>query len=61
MEEAERIRMIEELTEDEMYHVGYMDAMNMVFNMMATQFETLDDESLKSRYLSRFSNNTEVH
>ena len=61
MEEAERIRMIEELTEDEMYHVGYMDAMNMVFSMMAAQFEMLDDGTLKARYLSRFSNNTEVH
>ena len=61
MEEAERIRMIEELTEDEMYHVSYMDAMNMVFNMMATQFDVLDNDTLKSRYLSRFGNNTEVH
>jgi len=32
-----------------------------VFNMMAAQFEMLDDDTLKSRYLSRFSNNTEVH
>jgi hypothetical protein len=63
MEETKRTRMIEELTEDEMYHVNYMDAMNMLFNMMATQFEMMDDETLESRYLSRFntSSNKEVH
>ena len=61
MEQAERTRMIEELTEDHMYNVNYMEAMNMLFNLFAMEFEALEDEQLKSRYLSRFSNNQEVH
>jgi len=61
MEEAERTRMIEELTEDHMYNINYMEAMNMLFNLFAMEFEALEDEQLKSRYLSRFNNNQEVH
>ena len=61
MEQAERIRMVEELTEDQMHNVNYMEAMNMLFNLFAMEFEALEDEQLKSRYLSRFSNNQEVH
>jgi hypothetical protein len=61
MEQAERTRMIEELTEDHMYNINYMEAMNMLFNLFAMEFEALEDEQLKSRYLSRFSNNQEVH
>ncbi len=61
MEQAERTRMIEELTEDHMYNVNYMEAMNMLFNLFAMEFEAMDDKQLKSRYLSRFSNNQEVH
>jgi|TARA_Y100000289_G_scaffold65369_1_gene78813 hypothetical protein len=61
MEQAERTRMIEELTEDHMYNINYMEAMNMLFNLFAMEFEALEDEQLKARYLSRFSNNQEVH
>ena len=61
MEQAERTRMIEELTEDHMYNINYMEAMNMLFNLFAMEFEALEDEQLKSRYLSRFNNNQEVH
>jgi len=61
MEDAERNRMIEELTEDHMYSVNYMEAMNMLFNLFAVEFDSLDDEQLKSRYLSRFGNSVEVH
>jgi len=61
MEQAERTRMIEELTEDHMYNINYMEAMNMLFNLFAMEYEALEDEQLKSRYLSRFSNNQEVH
>jgi hypothetical protein len=61
MEQAERTRMIEELTEDHMYNINYMEAMNMLFNLFAMEFEALEDEQLKSRYLSRFINNQEVH
>jgi hypothetical protein len=62
MDESKRKNMIEELTEDEMYNVNYMAAMNMLFNMMAMEFEAMDDKTLESRYLSRFgTNNTEVH
>lgn len=61
MEQAERIRMIEELTEDHMYNVNYMEAMNMLFNLFATEFESLDDKQLESRYLSRFGTSEEVH
>lgn len=59
--DQERVRMIEELTEREMYSVNYMEAMNILFNMFATQFEALDDDELKSRYFSVFSSNAEVH
>lgn len=62
MDESKRKNMIEELTEDEMYNVNYMAAMNMLFNMMAVEFEAMDDKTLEARYLSRFgTNNTEVH
>lgn len=62
MDESKRKNMIEELTEDEMYSVNYMAAMNMLFNMMAVEFEAMDDKTLEARYLSRFgTNNTEVH
>jgi hypothetical protein len=62
MDESKRKNMIEELTEDEMYNVNYMAAMNMLFNMMAMEFEAMDDKTLEARYLSRFgTNNTEVH
>lgn len=61
MEQAERIRMVEELTEDQMHNVNYMEAMNMLFNLFAMEFESLDDEQLKSRYLSRFGTSQEVH
>lgn len=61
MEEAERTRMIEELTEDQMHNVNYMEAMNMLFNLFAMEFDSMDDEQLKSRYLSRFGSSQEVH
>jgi hypothetical protein len=61
MEQAERTRMIEELTEDHMYSVNYMEAMNMLFNLFAMEFESLDDKQLESRYLSRFGTSEEVH
>lgn len=61
MEQAERIRMVEELTEDHMYNVNYMEAMNMLFNLFAMEFESLDDNQLESRYLSRFGTSVEVH
>lgn len=61
MEQAERIRMVEELTEDQMHNVNYMEAMNMLFNLFALEFDSMDDEQLKSRYLSRFGTNQEVH
>jgi len=61
MTEAERHRMIEELTEDEMYHINFMQAMNIIFNMYAVEFEAMDDETLTARYLSRFGNKPEVH
>lgn len=62
MDETKRKNMIEELTEDEMYNVNYMAAMNMLFNMMAMEFEAMDDKTLEARYLSRFgTNNSEVH
>ena len=60
MEEAERTRMIEELTEDQMHNVNYMEAMNMLFNLFAMEFDSMDDEQLKSRYLSRFGSSQEV-
>jgi hypothetical protein len=61
MEQAERIRMVEELTEDQMHNVNYMEAMNMLFNLFASEFDSMDDEQLKSRYLSRFGTSQEVH
>ena len=61
MEQAERTRMIEELTEDHMYNVNYMEAMNMLFNLFAMEFEAMDDKQLKARYLSRFCTSEEVH
>lgn len=61
MEDIDRSRMIEELTEDHMYNVNYMEAMNMVFNLFAMEFDSLDDEQLKARYLSRFGTSVEVH
>lgn len=62
MDETKRKNMIEELTEDEMYNVNYMAAMNMLFNMMAMEFEAMDDKTLEARYLSRFgTSNSEVH
>jgi hypothetical protein len=61
MEQAERIRMVEELTEDQMHNVNYMEAMNMLFNLFALEFDSMDDEQLKSRYLSRFGTSQEVH
>jgi hypothetical protein len=61
MEQAERIRMVEELTEDHMYNINYMEAMNMLFNLFAMEFESLDDNQLESRYLSRFGSSVEVH
>mgnify|MGYP005992620291 CR=1 FL=1 len=61
MEQAERIRMVEELTEDQMHNVNYMEAMNMLFNLFAREFEAMDDKQLESRYLSRFGTSQEVH
>jgi hypothetical protein len=61
MQDEERNRMIEELTEDHMHSVNYMEAMNMLFNLFAMEFDSLDDEQLKSRYLSRFGTSAEVH
>lgn len=61
MKDAERIRMVEELTEDQMHNVNYMEAMNMLFNLFAMEFDSLDDDTLESRYLSRFATSTEVH
>jgi hypothetical protein len=62
MDASKRKNMIEELTEDEMYNVNYMAAMNMLFNMMAMEFESMDDKTLEARYLSRFgTSNAEVH
>lgn len=61
MEQAERIRMVEELTEDQMHNINYMEAMNMLFNLFAMEFESLDDNQLESRYLSRFGTSVEVH
>jgi len=61
MKQAERIRMVEELTEDQMHNVNYMEAMNMLFNLFAMEFDSMDDEQLKSRYLSRFGTSQEVH
>jgi len=61
MEQTERIRMVEELTEDQMHNVNYMEAMNMLFNLFALEFDSMDDEQLKSRYLSRFGTSQEVH
>ena len=61
MEQAERTRMIEELTEDHMYNINYMEAMNMLFNLFAMEFEAMDDKQLESRYLSRFGASKEVH
>jgi hypothetical protein len=61
MEQAERMRMVEELTEDQMHNVNYMEAMNMLFNLFALEFDSMDDEQLKSRYLSRFGTSQEVH
>jgi len=61
MKDEERIRMVEELTEDQMHNVNYMEAMNMLFNLFAMEFDSLDDDMLESRYLSRFGTSVEVH
>lgn len=61
MKDEERIRMVEELTEDQMHNVNYMEAMNMLFNLFAMEFDSLDDDTLESRYLSRFGTSVEVH
>ena len=61
MKDAERIRMVEELTEDQMHNVNYMEAMNMLFNLFAMEFDSLDDDTLESRYLSRFGTSVAVH
>jgi hypothetical protein len=61
MKDAERIRMVEELTEDQMHNVNYMEAMNMLFNLFAMEFDSLDDDMLESRYLSRFGTSVEMH
>ena len=61
MKDEERIRMVEELTEDQMHNVNYMEAMNMLFNLFAMEFDSLDDDMLESRYLSRFGTSQEVH
>jgi hypothetical protein len=61
MTSEERHTMIEELTEDEMYNINFMQAMNILFNMHAVEFEALDDDELRARYLSRFGNKPEVH
>jgi hypothetical protein len=61
MKDEERIRMVEELTEDQMHNVNYMEAMNMLFNLFAMEFDSLDDDKLESRYLSRFGTSVEVH
>jgi hypothetical protein len=61
MKDAERIRMVEELTEDQMHNVNYMEAMNMLFSLFAMEFDSLDDDKLESRYLSRFGTSVEVH
>jgi hypothetical protein len=53
--------MVEELTEDQMHNVNYMEAMNMLFNLFAMEFDSLDDDKLESRYLSRFGTSVEVH
>ena len=56
-----RQRMVEELTDDHMYSVNYMEAMNTLFNLFAMEFDSMDDETLEARYLSRFGASTEVH
>lgn len=61
MKDEERIRMVEELTEDQMHNVNYMEAMNMLFSLFAMEFDSLDDDMLESRYLSRFGTSVEVH
>ena len=61
MKDEERIRMVEELTEDQMHNVNYMEALNMLFNLVAMEFDSLDDDKLESRYLSRFGTSVEVH
>ncbi len=61
MKDAERTRMVEELTEDQMHNVNYMEAMNMLFNLFAMEFDSLDDDTLESRYLSRFGTSVGVH
>jgi hypothetical protein len=61
MKDEERIRMVEELTEDQMHNVNYMEAMNMLFNLFAMEFDSLDDDMLESRYLSRFGTSVEMH
>jgi hypothetical protein len=44
-----------------MYNINYMEAMNMLFNLFAMEFEAMDDKQLESRYLSRFGTSKEVH
>ena len=61
MKTEDRERMVEELTDDHMYSVNYMEAMNTLFNLFAMEFDALNDVELEARYLSRFGTSTEVH
>jgi len=61
MKTEDRERMVEELTDDHMYSVNYMEAMNTLFNLFAMEFDTLNDVELEARYLSRCGTSTEVH
>ena len=61
MKTEDRQSMVEELTDDHMYSVNYMEAMNTLFNLFAMEFDSLNDDELESRYLSRFGTSTEVH
>jgi len=61
MKTEERQRKVEELTDDHMYSVNYMEAMNTLFNLFAMEFDSLNDDELEARYLSRFGTSMEVH
>ena len=61
MKTEDRQSMVEELTDDHMYSVNYMEAMNTLFNLFAMEFDSLNDVELEARYLSRFGSSTEVH
>ena len=61
MKTEDRQRMVEELTDDHMYSVNYMEAMNTLFNHFAMEIDSLNDNELEARYLSRFGTSTEVH